>query len=466
MTRPPIVVILGHVDHGKTTLLDFLRHSHVAAREAGGITQNISSFQFRPKADQPLAEDTITFIDTPGHEAFSQMRRRGSGVADIAVLVVAADDGVKPQTRQSIEFIKNSQIPFIVAINKSDVPTADADRVKTQLTEENVVVEDFGGDVPCVVISAKTGKNISELLELIHLVASLNPKEADLSAPLELVVLESKMDSRKGPLAAVVVKNGQLQVGQELFQDVSLGRVKNLLNSDGQPIKTAVPSEPIEILGLSQLVEVGSIISSLPIIMSVKAVSGIYSASSTNLPNLIIRADVAGSLEAILNGLKDRVNIISSGTGDVIENDVLMAHTSGAQVLGFNLKVSGSITKLAETEKVTLKFFSIIYELFQYVDELLNPKNTETITGKATVLADFKINSDRIAGCRCTEGFFEKSAHIKVLRGDNLVGETRIKSLQQGKTAVERVKTGIEFGAVFSPHVDFKIGDAIIATIG
>jgi translation initiation factor IF-2 len=452
---------LGHVDHGKTTLLDYLRHSHIAAREAGGITQSIRSFQYTTPDSQLL-----TFIDTPGHEAFSQMRERGSHVADIAVLVVAADDGVKPQTRQSIEFIKKSRIPFIVAINKSDLPSADPDRVKTQLTEENVVVEDFGGDVPSVVISAKTGKNIPELVEMINLVASMKPPEADPEGKLELIVLESRMDSRKGPLVSVVVKNGQLRLGQELFQEVSLGRVKNLLNPEGQPVKIATLSQPVEILGLARIAEVGSVISDSLVTVPVKAVTGTYSASSTNLLNLIVRADVAGSLEAVLNGLKGQVNIISSGTGDIIENDVLMAHTSGAQIIGFNLKISAGIAKLAETEKVKINSFPIIYELFQYVDELVNPKKTEVITGKAAVLADFKINNDRIAGCRCTEGALEKSAQVKIFRGENLVGQSRIKSLQQGKNTVEKVKTGVEFGAVFSPYVDFKVGDAIIATIG
>ena len=461
MVRPPIVVILGHVDHGKTTLLDYLHHSHIAAREAGGITQSIRSFQY-----QEPGQSSITFIDTPGHEAFSQMRERGSQVAYIAVLVVAADDGVKPQTRQSIEFIKNSGIPFIVAINKSDIGTADPDKVKTQLTEENVVVEDFGGDVPCVVISAKTGKNIPELLELIHLVAGLNPREADPAGKLELIVLESRMDSRKGPLATVVVKIGGLKIGQELFQADTLGRVKTLINSEGQTVKSAALSEPVEILGLSRVVGVGTVISDSPVSVSVKPPVGTYSASSSELPNLIIRADVAGSLEAILTGLKDRVNIISSGTGDVIENDVLMAHTAGARILCFNLRISTGIAKLAETEKVFLNTFSVIYELFQFVDELISPKNKEQVTGKAVILADFKINGDRIAGCRCTEGLIEKSSLLKLVRGDKPVGETHIKSLQQAKKTVDKIKTGIEFGAVFSPFVDFKTGDVIIATIG
>jgi translation initiation factor IF-2 len=459
--RPPVIVILGHVDHGKTTLLDFLRHTSVAAREAGGITQSIRSFQL-----ETPNYGLMTFIDTPGHEAFGNMRERGSRVADIAILIVAADDGVKPQTKQSIEFIKKSGIPFIVAINKSDISGADPDRVKTQLTENDVVVEDFGGNVPSVVISAKTGKNIPELVEMIGLMASLNPPQADPAGKLETIVLESRLDSRKGPLNTVVVKNGTLSVGTELFQEKSLGKVKSLLDSDNHILKEALPSQPVEILGLSQIATVGTLISDSLVKAAPLVSPATSSAQSAGLPNMIVKADVAGSLEAVLSGLSGKVNILSSGTGDIIENDVLLAHTLNARIIAFNLRIPGSIAKLAETEKVEIKSFPIIYELFTFVDDLTRPQKVETIVGKAGILADFKINGDRIAGCRCNEGYLEKSLPVKIMRGPAVVGETRIKSLQQGKSAVDRVKSGIEFGAVFSPYVDFKVGDAIIATIG
>ncbi len=461
MNRPPIIVILGHVDHGKTTLLDYLRHTSVAAREAGGITQSIRPFQLLTKDYGPM-----TFIDTPGHAAFDRMRKRGSQIADLAVLVVAADDGVQPQTRQSIEFIKASHLPFIVALNKSDLSAADPDRVKTQLTEENVIVEDFGGEVPCLPVSAKTGKNLPELLEMINLVASLNPPQVDSGGQLDLMVLESRLDSRKGPLATVVVKNGTLRVGQELFQDSSLGRVKALTDSDGLQIKLAGPSAPAEILGLNRIIDVGSAVSDRPVNQIVKSGSQLLAATSDSLPNLIVKADVAGSLEAVLGGIRDKVNVISSGTGDIIENDILLAHTSGAGILGFNLKISGSIAKLAQTEKVRVKTFSIIYELYEYVDELLLPKTMETVVGQAQVLAEFKNNAERVAGCKCTAGQLDKSARVKITRGEKLIGESRIKSLRLGKSPVDHIKLGSEFGLVLSPSVDFKVGDAIIATIG
>jgi len=461
--RPPIVVILGHVDHGKTSLLDYLRKSNVASREIGGITQSIRSFQLTATNNsQP-----ITFVDTPGHEAFSQMRQRGSKVADIAVLVIAADDGIKPQTKQSLEFIRSSNLPFIVAINKADLPTADPDRVKTQLMEYGVIVEDLGGNVPSVKISAKTGLGIPDLLELIGLLTELAPATADPEGGLETVVLESRLDPKKGPLAIVIVKNGSLKIGQELFQAQNIGKVRAIINSDGLSVTNAPPSTPVEVLGLSIVPEVGSIISDNPIISmpNSKQTSHELNKPDSQL-NFIIKADVAGSLEAILSHLSPKVNIITSGTGDIIDNDILMARTSNSQVLGFNLKISSSIAKLAETEKVTVKSFSIIYELFQYVDELLHPKVTEQVIGKAKVLADFKINAQRIAGCHCTEGYLDKNSRVRIVRQDQVVGQGRIKSLQQGKAPLEKAKLGSEFGAVFSPFIDFRVGDDIIATTG
>jgi translation initiation factor IF-2 len=461
--RPPIIVILGHVDHGKTTLLDFLRKTNIASKEAGGITQHIRSFVFTSND-----YGNITFVDTPGHEAFSEMRKRGSNLADMAILVVAADDGVMPQTRQSISFIKEAGIPFIVAINKIDLSSADVDRVKTQLTEESVLVEDFGGQTPSVNISAKTGKGIEDMLELINLMTKLSPPQADPEGQLELVVLESRLDSKKGPLATVLVRQGTLKAGTNLFKDVSVGKVKALINSNGEPIPSALPSTPVEVLGLTKVLEVGSLIFDKLQEEQIKhaSLNNLKSQSGPGIVNLIVKADFAGSLEAILSGIGAEVSVISSATGDMNENDVLLARSSGAIILGFNSKVSSSVAKLAETEKIPIHTFAIIYELFKFVDDLIHPKSTEQIVGKAAVLADFKINSDRIAGCRCTEGIVEKTNNIKILRGGVLIGVTHVKSLHQGKNTIEKVKPGIEFGALFSPYVDFKIGDDIIATIG
>lgn len=436
--RPPIVVILGHVDHGKTTLLDFLHKSSVASREAGGITQHIRSFQL----------NSITFIDTPGHEAFAAMRSRGAKIADFAVLVVAADDGVMPQTKQSIEFIKQSKIPYIVAINKSDLPAADPDKVKTQLTESGVVVEDLGGDVPVVSISAKTGKGVPEMLELLELLASLNPPQADPEGSLEAIVLESRLDSKKGPLATVIVKNGTLKVGSG---------IRALINSESESIKEALPSTPVEILGLSTVPEVGSIIgSSIP---SPKLGEG-----RKGEVNIVLRADVKGSLEAITNSLPKEIGILFSGTGDVTESDVDLAKTSSSHIIGFNVKVPPSVVKLAEVEKVPIHLYKIIYELLDELKQLaIKPLSHEVIIGNAEIIADFQYDSDHVAGCRVTSGVINKSAKVRVIRGGQAVGESKIKSLKSGKSDALSVKSGAEFGAVFSPSVDFKVGDSIMA---
>lgn len=455
--RPPIVVILGHVDHGKTSLLDYLRHSNIVAREAGGITQHIRSFQLTGSASQP-----ITFIDTPGHAAFASMRQRGSKIADIAVLVVAGNDGVMPQTKQSINFIKEAGIPFIVAINKSDLPTFDPDRVKTQLTESEIVVEDYGGDVPTVNLSAKTGQNIPELLELIQLIASLNPPQADPETHPEAIVLESRLDPQKGPVAVVVVRNGTLKVGQPLFQQAAIGKVRALVDSDGTNIHQAGPSIPVEIIGLTETPAVGSTISDQPISQSVAPPS----ASKDNPEGevkVIIKTDVAGSLEAILGSLPEGVSVLASGTGAITDSDVDLAKTSGSIVVAFNSKASASVAKLAEVEKVKIVSFKIIYELFDYLEKQKSPVVVEETTGKAEILAEFKMDGVRIAGCRCTEGALSKGDQVKVVRGDQVVGVSKIKSLQSGKVQVDKIKSGAECGLTLAPYVDFRLQDSIIA---
>lgn len=456
--RPPIVVILGHVDHGKTSLLDYLRHSNVVAREAGGITQHIRSFQLKS------ATSPITFIDTPGHAAFASMRQRGSKIADIAVLVVAGNDGVMPQTKQSITFIKEAGIPFIVAINKSDLPTFDPDRVKTQLTESEIVVEDYGGDVPTVNLSAKTGQNVPELLELINLIASLNPPQADSDTHPEAVVLESRLDPQKGPVAVVVVRNGTLKVGQSLFQTTAIGKVRALVDSDGNNTHEAGPSIPVEVIGLTETPAVGSIISDVPVTQPSVAHTTAKDDQNGEV-KIIIKADVAGSLEAILGSLPEGVNVLASGTGAITDSDIDLAKTSGSLVIAFNTKASASVAKLAEVEKVKIVSFKIIYELFDYLEKQKSPVIIEETTGKAEILAEFKMDGVRIAGCRCTEGSLSKGDTVKVMRGEQVVGVSKIKSLQSGKVQVEKIKSGAECGLTMAPYVDFRLQDSIIAYI-
>lgn len=456
--RPPIVVILGHVDHGKTTLLDYIRKSNVAAREAGGITQHIRSFQLPTTGDKLL-----TFIDTPGHEAFTAMRSRGSQLADIALLVIAANDGVMPQTKQSIEFIRAANIPFIVVLNKSDMNTADPIRVKTQLTEMEVVVEDFGGDVPAVSVSAKTGQGIPELIELIQLVAEMNPPQADPQAEVQAVVLESRLDAHKGSLATVIIKEGTLTLGQNLFQQASVGKVRAILGSDGSQLKQAPPSLPVEIIGLSIVPAVGSVISSVPFVAPTVAAIQPKGDMPVSEARLVIKADVAGSLEAILAALPREITVMAASTGDVTEGDVDLAKTSGGKVFTFNVKTGSSVAKLAEVEHVTIKSFKIIYELLDESQKLLTPKIIEKILGKAIIAAEFKMNGDHVAGCRCTEGVISRGDQLKIMRGEQQIGLTKFKSLQSGKNLVDKVKSGAEFGAVFNTGVDFKLQDSIIA---
>ncbi len=455
-TRPPIVVILGHVDHGKTSLLDALRKTNVAAREIGGITQSTRAFQV----------NGITFIDTPGHAAFSQMRARGGRIADLAVLVVSAVDGVMPQTKESIAMIKSTGIPTIVAITKTDLPGASVDTVKSQLVENEILVEGFGGDVPAVPISAKTGTGLPELLEMVHLVSSLQPPTSDPFGPLEAVVLESHLDTRRGPLATCIIKNGTLKTGQELFLDKLVGKAKAL------SVDPALPSTPVEILGLTSVVPVGSVLSSTitkispPFVPPLTAqdasrrldVRGGNPKGEGDIVKIILKADTLGSLEAVLASLSAKIEVVFSGTGDITESDVLMAQSIGARLFGFGVKISGLVTKLAETEKITIQNFNIIYELLDAVEKLVSPQDTETITGRAQVLAEFKIDSLHVAGCKCTEGEIAKTDSLRV--GDKI---TKVKSLKIGKNEVEKIKTGQEFGAVFSPPVDFKVGDTIIA---
>lgn len=448
--RPPIVVILGHVDHGKTTLLDALRETDIAATETGGITQSTRAFQ----------TSGFTFIDTPGHAAFSQMRSRGGSIADIALLIVSGVDGVMPQTKESIATIKAAGISTIVVVTKADLPEFNVDKIKSQLAENELLVEGYGGDIPVVAVSAKTGDGLSELLEMIHLVSSLQPPTSDPLIPLEAVVLESSLDSKRGPVAVVIVKNGTLVEGQPLYMGKKLvGKTKAIAATSGEKIKEALPSTPVEIMGLTEILPVGAVIFSEPkSIVNTSPISPPKIGGDQGVVKIILKADVAGSLEAVQASLPVGVVVVSAGTGDILESDVLLAQSTGSDVMGFNTKVSNSVVKLAERDKVKIYTTKIIYELLEKIDLLVHPKETEKIVGKAAILAEFKIDTQRVAGCKCTEGEIRKTSQIRL--GEKTV---RIKSLRLGKTETESVKAGQEFGAIFSPVVDFKIGDYIIA---
>lgn len=493
--RPPIVTILGHVDHGKTSLLDFIRKSAVAEREHGGITQAIGAYQVKVgdrgqvignNADkrnglQPVAYNLITFIDTPGHAAFEKMRSRGAKVADVAVLVVAIDDGIMPQTIEAIKHIKSAKVPMVVAVNKIDLPginkTAQMEKMKKQLSDREVLIEEYGGDVPIVEVSAKTGEGVDKLLEIIQLVAEVHELKGDPDASATGVVVESKLDKFKGPVATVIVQNGTLRKGEEVVIAGIKGKVRGLIDFVGNQLDFAGPSTPVEVLGLEEVPQVGaelgkdSSTKEEKQVVITSIVDRLRKDESTIL-KVVIRADVAGSLEAIEDALNkfneenEHVKIVSASTGNLSESDIKMAASTGAIVIGFNVKASPQIIKLAETEKVLLRSYTIIYELIEeveaVVEEMLKVGALEEIFGTAQILAEYPYGkSDKIAGCKILDGVFTKGPKVKIVRGEEIIGETKIKSLKKVRDEVTKVEKGEECGMMFEPKIDFIVGDLI-----
>lgn len=464
-SRPPIVAILGHVDHGKTTLLDYIRSTHVAAREAGGITQKIGAYQV------DFRGHPLTFIDTPGHAAFNRMRSRGAGVADIAVLVVDAGDGVMPQTIESIKHIQKAAIPFVVAINKVDKEGSNPDSVKAQLTEHQVFVEGYGGNTPFVLISGKTGLGVDSLLETILLLAELEELVSSPEVPLVAPVIEAKLDSTRGPLVSIIVREGTIKVGQ----DIVGGRVRALFNDLGKSIPFATPGMPVQILGFKILPAVGEIIRSVALppepamapsddIASPAIASG--DGVAPNRLNLILRADTLGSLEAIEASFTPEINIITVGTGDLTESDILHAISTQALVLGFAVRIPSSVQKLAEAEGVAVKSFTIIYELLDYLEKkvfkLMEPTIDEEELGRGVVLKTFDIDGSHIAGTRVDSGRFETGDTIHLVRSE-VSKDAKIRSIRLGREEVKKVETGHECGLLFSPNLDIKEKDLIIS---
>lgn len=458
--RPPIVAILGHVDHGKTTLLDSIRKTNIAAREAGGITQSIGAWQIGAKNGKK-----ITFIDTPGHEAFREMRSRGARVSDIAVLVVAADDGVMPQTKESIQYIKEAKTPFLVAITKIDLPTAQPEKVKNQLLQEEVLLEGYGGDVPAVEVSGKTGKGIEDLVEIILLLAEVNGVEEDIQGDLEAPVIEAKLDRRRGVVVHAVLRNGKIKVGDEVEAEGIIARVRGLFDETQKPLKEALPGMPVEILGFSKIPPVGSIlqIKGREVRTKVEEEKREIFFKEGLLP-LVLKADTAGSLEAISRGLGEKVFIYFSGIGDIADSDVLTASSTLSTVVGFNTRVSKEVQKLAEEKDVRLHVYKIIYELFQDVDKWIKEKEEkgkEKILGRAQIIKEFPYGKEKIAGCRILEGVISRDARLRLIREGQIVVQMRSMSLRLGKEKVDKVSEVKEFGILFSPTIDFKIGDVI-----
>ncbi|MBI4036448.1 translation initiation factor IF-2 [Candidatus Daviesbacteria bacterium] len=475
MTRPPIVTILGHVDHGKTTLLDFIRKSSVAAKEHGGITQHIGAYQV--EHDGKL----ITFIDTPGHAAFEKMRSRGAKVADIAVLVVAVDDGVMPQTIEAIKHIQEAKVPMIVAINKTDLPGINVkvqlEKIKKQLSDQKVLAEEYGGDVPIISLSAKTGEGVDKLLEMISLLAELHELKSESDIAPSGVVIEANLDKSRGPLATLLIRNGTLKKGIQIIVGGVKGKIKGMFDFNGKSIEAAGPSTPVEVLGLESVPGVGATLGQemeqesrmkqqeLSLLEKLKA-------GESKTLKVIIKADKQGSLEAIVHSL-DKINknaklieVISSGTGDILEGDVKLASSVGAIIIGFNVKVVPTAVKMAETEHVLIRTYNIIYELLSELEDVLEGMfkvgQVEEILGKANIIAEFPFGkSERVLGCRVIEGVISKGSKIRVKRDEEVVGESKLKSLRVVKDEVQKAEKGQDCGMLFDPAIDFQIGDTV-----
>ncbi|MBI2599703.1 translation initiation factor IF-2 [Candidatus Daviesbacteria bacterium] len=473
ISRSPIVTILGHVDHGKTTLLDFIRKSNVAAREHGGITQHIGAYQITH--DNKL----ITFIDTPGHAAFEKMRSRGARVADIAILVVAIDDGIMPQTVEAINHIQGAKVPMIVAINKIDLPGVNAkvqmEKIKKQLSDKGILIEEYGGDVPIVPISAKTGEGVDKLLEIIQLVSELHELKGNPNIEPVGVVIESTLDKFKGPIATILVRNGTLKKGDQIALAGVKSKVRGLFDFNGRVLNEAGPSTPVEVLGLEQVPPVGAVLGEEPEAKKADRVQSLVNRlkhGETKTLKAIIKADKQGSLEAIQASLdkfnieKKVVDYIFTGIGDIGEENIKLAATVGAIVIGFNVKVAPTAQKLAENEHVLIRTYNIIYELLEDVEEVVNTLlevgQLEEVLGKAEILAEFPHGkNEKIAGCRMEEGIIAKGQKLRVVRDGENVGETKLKSLKKVKEEVNKVEKGNDCGMLFDPPIDFAVGDKV-----
>lgn len=477
--RASIVTILGHVDHGKTTLLDTIRKTSVAAKEAGGITQHISAYQVKKKGKW------ITFVDTPGHEAFSAMRERGVSIADIAVLVVAADDGVRPQTKEVISYLKEKKMPVIVAINKIDKPEANAQRVKQELADNGIVIEEWGGDVIAEEVSAKKGLGLDKLLEDILLIAEVEDFKADYKRDGLAVVLEAHLDSNKGPVTTALVKTGMLKVGQDVVVGTAAGRIRKMEDFAGRNVSAAEPSMPVTIMGIGTVPKTNDIVQvvSKKTFSQIKAQAGgsktfkgkIDQGSEDGVKKLkiILKADVQGSLEAIeqiLSTIKSEeviIQYVGTGVGSVTESDVKMAESAGAAIFGFNVVATPVAKRLSEGAEISIKIYSIIYELVEEVKRMLSdmlPVEIErTDLGILKVLAIFKNGKrDMIVGGRVSQGKMIKGENIEVKRDGEIIGKGKMANLQQNKQNTEDVNQGNECGLTFEGSVKIKEGDNLV----
>ncbi len=491
--RPPVVTIMGHVDHGKTSLLDYIRKSNVAAREHGGITQHIGAYQVE------LPDGQITFLDTPGHAAFTAMRARGAQVTDIAVLVVAADDGIMPQTIEAIDHIQSAKVPMIVAVNKTDLPGANPEKVLTQLTEHNVVPEAFGGQVITCPVSAVTGDGVPHLLEMILLQAGILNLKADPRGRLQGVVVEAKLEKGRGPVATVLVQNGTLRVGESLVIGTAYGKVRAMSNYLGENVAEAPPAMPVEIIGLSDVPQAGDKLELFEAESEARQVADAraeearlkslqnptrgasladlkaqLSDEGPKILNLIVKADVQGSLEAVRGLIAKQehpeieVHVIHSGVGTITESDILLAAAAEAIVVGFNARPETGAKAEAERRKVEIRTYRIIYELIEEIEAAilgkLEPKFEESYLGTVEIRAVFNLTKfGKVAGCHVIDGKVTRNAQCRVKRAAESVYDGRIASLKHVKEDVREVTQGFDCGIKFEGWEEFEEGDEIEA---
>ena len=489
VSRPPVVTVLGHVDHGKTSLLDAIRQANVADKEIGGITQHMAAYQIE------TAGQKITFLDTPGHEAFTAIRSRGARVTDIAILVVAADDGIMPQTLEAINHAKAADVPIVVAINKMDLPGADPERVKRQLSEQNLLVEDWGGDVISVPVSARTGDGMQDLLDNILLVSEIAELKADPNQFASGVIIEARLDRKRGPTSTVLIQGGTLNIGDFVVAGSAWGRVKALTNDRGDIIKTVVPGTPVEMLGFGSLPEAGDMFSVVGnerlarttanerrqnkatqlnqarALTLDQVVNQIDSGDVKEL-NLVLKADVQGSLEALRQSLEQitegdaKVRILHAGSGNVTETDILLASASEAIIVGFNVGEELGVDKVSERMRVEIRHYQIIYQLIEDIERalhgILEPTYTDVIIGRAEVREIFPSRRNvQIAGCRVVEGRITRGGSIRVMRNSETLIESTIASLRHFRDEVNEINTGVECGIMLQGFNDYEVGDLL-----
>lgn len=483
-TRPPVVVVLGHVDHGKSSILEAIKDLKITEKESGGITQHIGAYEIEHQGKK------ITFIDTPGHEAFSAIRSRGAQVADIAILVVDACDGVQTQTKEAITIAKKAEIPMIVVLNKMDKPEANPERVKRQLSELDVLVESIGGKIPSINVSAKTKQGIGELLELILLVAEMNELKTNIKIPAEGIVIESYIDSFRGPMATLILKNGVLQKKDIIGTHSTVAKIKNLEDFQGKPIEKALPSQPVIILGFEKVPAVGEKIKSFATTEAAlgyikktdlkKEISSVvFVESGKKVLNVVLKTDFLGSLEAIIEVLKGLpqekviLRILKGDVGDINESDVKLAEMAKAQIIGFRIKTGSAVVtamKRCKEKRVKIKTFEVIYDLIQDVrqimERLVAPETVRKDLGKVKALIIFKTEKNRqIVGGKVIEGEIKKGLQVEVIHNGEIVGAGKLVNLQRNKKDAERLIKGDECGILYEGNVKIQEKDILVMYI-